>query len=104
MKKGEKVLLDLGEVGVTARVTLNGKLLGTVWYANTQFDVSSLLKEENNLQVTVGNEYRNRIIGNYVEFGKLQNSWTTSPVQEYLDKNKPLKPSGLIGPIQLIRF
>jgi hypothetical protein len=99
-----KVLLDLGKVGATASVVLNGKLLGTVWYNNTQFDVSALLKEENNLQVTVGNEYRNRIIGDYVEFGKLQNSWTTSPVQEYLDKDKKLKPAGLIGPIQLIRF
>jgi len=104
LKKGGKVLLDVGQVGVTASVFLNGKQLGTVWYANTQFDISALLKEENNLQVTVGNEYRNRIIGDYVEFGKLKNSWTTSPVQEYLDKDKKLKPAGLIGPIQLIRF
>lgn len=104
LNKGGKVLLDLGQIGVTASVKLNGKLLGTVWYANTQFDVSALLKEENNLQVTVGNEYRNRIIGDFVEFGKLKNIWTTSPVQDYLDKDKPLKPSGLIGPIQLIRF
>jgi len=65
--------------------------------------VSGLLKEENNLQVTVGNEYRNRIIGDFVEFGKLKNIWTTSPVQDYLDKDKPLKPSGLIGPIKLLK-
>ncbi len=104
LNKGGKVILDLGKVGVTASILLNGKPLGTVWYTNTQFDISALLKEENNLQVTVGNEYRNRIIGDYVEFGKLQNIWTTSPVQEYLDKDKSLKPAGLMGPIQLIRF
>jgi len=104
LNKAGKVMLDLGQVGATASVVLNGKQLGTVWYANTQFDVSALLKEENNLQVVVGNEYRNRIIGDFVEFGKLKNIWTTSPVKEYLNKDKPLKPSGLIGPIQLIRF
>lgn len=104
LNKGGKVLLDLGKVGVTASVKLNGKQLGTVWYANTQFDVSALLKEENNLQVIVGNEYRNRIIGDFVEFGKLKNIWTTSPVKDYLDKDKPLQPSGLIGPIKLLKF
>ena len=100
----EKVLLDLGEVGVTASVVLNGQLLGTVWNANTQFDISSLLKAENSLQVVVGNEQRNRIIGDFIEFGKLKNNWTTAPIKDYLDKDKQLKPAGLIGPIELIRF
>ncbi len=104
VKSKGKLLLDMGRIGVTAIVTLNGSLLGTVWYSNTQFDVSGLLKEENKLEVIVGNEHRNRIIGDFIEFGKLKNIWTTSPVQNYLDKDKPLKPSGLIGPIKLLMF
>jgi len=99
-----KIMLDLGKVGATASVTLNGTFLGTVWYPNTEFEVTKLLKEQNTLQLTVGNEYRNRIIGDFIEYGKAQTVWTSSPVSDFLDKDKPLKPSGLIGPIQLVRF
>lgn len=103
LKSKEKVMLNLGKIGNTAKVTLNGTLLGTVWYENTEFDVSGLLKEQNVLEVTVGNAYRNRIIGDFIEFGKLQNVWTSSLIEDYLDKDKPLFPSGLIGPLKLIK-
>ena len=76
-------MLDLGKVGVTASVQLNGKLLNTIWYAKRKFEVSAFIKEDNTLQVTVGKKYRNRITGDFVEFGKLNNVWATSTVQEY---------------------
>ena len=58
---------------------------------------------ENLLEVRVANVYRNRFIGDFIEFGKVQNIWTSAPVEKYLDKNKPLKPSGLLGPIKLLK-
>jgi len=52
----------------------------------------------------VANVYRNRIIGDLIEYGKMHNLWTTSPVETFFEKDKTLQPAGLLGPIQLIKF
>ena len=57
----------------------------------------------NKLQVTVTNVYRNRMIGDSIQFNKVQSVWTSSPIERFLDKDKPLKPSGLMGPLKLIK-
>jgi hypothetical protein len=38
------------------------------------------------------NTSRNRIIGDFAEYGKLQTIWTPASVGNFLDKNAPLKP------------
>lgn len=100
----DSVLLSLGEVGSTAKVTLNGKHLGYVWNPYIMLPVRGVLNKENELEVEVNNVYRNRIIGDFIEKGKVSTVWTSAPVQLYLDKNKPLKKSGLMGPIKLVRI
>jgi hypothetical protein len=97
--------LSLGAIGSTAEVSLNGRKLGLIWMPDSTLDVTGLLKgdAENLLEVRVANVYRNRFIGDYIEFGKPRNIWTSAPVEKYLDKNKPLKPSGLLGPIKLLK-
>lgn len=97
------VWIDFGKIGITANVTLNGINLGTIWYENAQFEVSKILKAKNTLQITVANEARNRIIGDYVEYGKLKNIWSTATLQEFLNKDSPLKVSGFVGPVTLIK-
>jgi len=99
----DKLLLDPGSFDATAAVSLNGKKLGTIWKSGSRIDVSGLLKETNILEVNVANVYRNRFIGDFIQYGKVQNLWTSSPIEQFLDKNKPLKPSGLMGPVKLIR-
>ena len=56
--------LDLGEVCDIAEVELNGRRVGTVWYAPFKIDVTGLLKPgENRLVVKVANCWMNRLIG-----------------------------------------
>lgn len=99
----DSILLDIGEFGSVARVSLNGKHFGDLWKSGTKLNVTGLLKTENVLDITVANVYRNRLIGDLVQFNKIQNLWTSSPIQQFLDKNKPLIPSGLMGPLKLIK-
>ncbi len=104
--KTDSLTLSLGAIGSTAEVSLNGRKLGYIWRPDSTFDVTGLLNSdaENLLEVKVANVYRNRFIGDFIEFGKPQNIWTSAPVEMYLDKNKPLKPSGLMGPIKLLKI
>ncbi len=99
----DKVFIDMGVIGSAGSVSLNGESLGTVWIPGTQIEITGKLKEQNTLKVTVGNVYRNRIVGDYIEFGKLKNVFTSAPVGNFLNKTKSLKPSGLIGPLKLIK-
>jgi len=102
IKSKGKVYMNIGEFGGAANIKLNGKTLSEIWYLYQDLDVTGLLKTENLLEVTVTNTWRNRIIGDFVQYGKIHNLWTSAPVEEYLDKEKPLKPSGWFGPFKLI--
>jgi hypothetical protein len=99
----DAILLDIGDFGSVARVTLNGKSLGDLWKPHTRLNVTGLLRAENELKITVANVYRNRLIGDFVQFGKIQSVRTSSPIEKFLDKNKSLLPSGLLGPVELIK-
>ena len=96
--------LDTGCFDAVAEVTLNGKLLGRIWKPGTCLDVSGILKAENQLVVNVANVYRNRFIGDYIQYGKIKDLFTSSPIGQFLNKDRPLKSSGLIGPLKLIRI
>lgn len=57
-------LVDLGDVQVIARVSVNGKDCGIAWKKPYQVDVTAALKPgENTIEVTVANLWVNRIIG-----------------------------------------
>ncbi len=99
----DPVFLDPGNFDATGELSLNGKKLGPIWKPGTKINISGLLKETNILEVNVANVYRNRFIGDFIQYGKVQNLWTSSPIEQFLDKNKPLKPSGLMGPLRLIK-
>jgi len=100
----DSIILNLGKIDATAEVILNGKLLTYAWQSNTCVSVKDLLKVENTLVVTVATVCRNRFIGDLNQFGSVKSLWTTSPVEEILNKNMPLKPSGLMGPLKLVGY
>ena len=99
----EQAWLDLGEIGNTSRVVLNGDTLGTAWDSGARFKVTDLKESDNRMQVTVACNYRNRIIGDYREYGELRNLWTPAPVGMFLNANSELQPSGLTGPVRLVK-
>ena len=81
--KGEKVALDLGRVGHSARLVLNGKDLGVRFTAPYVFDVTEeILEGENLVVVTVGNTL-------------------TQKVRDRFSFNMLIKPSGLLGEMKL---
>ena len=116
-KLNSRLLLDLGKVEVLARVTLNGKDLGTLWKPPFRVDVSSAAKAgANTLEVEVTNLWVNRLIGDerFADFGKTYPAWLTdgkpmpgdAPRKTFAafnhwKKDSPLVPSGLIGPVTL---
>lgn len=100
----DSIVLDLGNLGATAEVILNGQLLAYAWQPNTSLVVTGKLKAENKLQITMATVCRNRFIGDLVQFGSVKSLWTTSPIETILNKDMPLRPSGLMGPLKLMSF
>jgi hypothetical protein len=104
VNEGDSIVMNLGNMDATAEVRLNGKLLAYAWKPNTELSVSGLLKVENTLEVTVADVCRNRFIGDLIQFGEVKSLFTTSPITEILNKDMPLKPSGLMGPLKLTKY
>jgi hypothetical protein len=99
----DSVLLDVGDFEAAGEVTLNGKPLGRIWNPGTELNVTGLLKTVNELTVTISTVSRNRFIGDFIQYGGVKDLWTSSPIGDFLNKRSPLKPSGLMGPLKLIK-
>jgi hypothetical protein len=96
---GSRFILDLGNVGDIAEVTLNGAPLGIVWKPPYQFDISSCMKKgENHLEIKVTNEWTNRLVGdqNAATGKKILNS----PLRVF--PGQKISDSGLLGPVTIL--
>jgi hypothetical protein len=95
-KSKNDVYLDLGNVMVMATVKINGKDAGGVWTAPYRLNISQYLKKGNNLvEVTVVNNWKNRMIG---DMNLPESERTTSVTTNPWSKDTPLQSSGLLGP------
>ena len=119
--------LDLGRVEVIAEVSLNGKALKTLWKPPFVCDVTSALRPgENELEVRITNLWPNRLIGDeqYPD-DCVSGTWKsgggipawpewlrkgqprpeprrlTFSAWKHYQKDEPLLPSGLLGPVVL---
>jgi hypothetical protein len=101
-QSGARYMLNLGEVKELAEVTLNGKSIGTVWTAPFELDISAALKPGKNLlTVKVANLWVNRLIGDAQPDAKQKYTFTIIPTYRAY---APLKPSGLLGPVQVFKI
>jgi hypothetical protein len=98
---GAELWLDLGDVKNLAEVTVNGTSLGILWKAPFRVDVAKVLKPgTNKLEVRVTNLWVNRLIGDQQPGASQRYTFTThNPYKA----NSALLPSGLLGPVQMIR-
>jgi beta-galactosidase/beta-glucuronidase len=81
----EHTILDLGSVGQTAEVTVNGKHVGTRIFAPYRFDLSgSVIKGENTIEITVANT-------------------CVHEQRDAFSRYMLIKPSGLLGPVRFYR-
>jgi hypothetical protein len=98
---GAKVLLSLGEVQDIADVTVNGAAIGVRWTPPYSFDITRALRHgQNRIEVKVTNRAINRMIGDKQPGAKPVGR---SGFGGGYKPDAPLRPSGLIGPVSLIR-
>jgi len=108
---------------VIARVILNGKDCGVAWKPPYRVDVSGALRAgENQLRIEVANTWVNRLIGDeqlpldskwkdwetLVEWPDWFRQQTKRPTERHTltsarhyNKDTPLMPSGLLGPVTI---
>ena len=94
------LLLDLGEVANIAEVKINGQNAALLWTAPFRCDVSRFVKVgTNRLSVSVTNTWRNRLSYDASLPEAERKTWTLAAPPPNI---KP-EPSGLVGPVRLIR-
>lgn len=97
--KDRPLWVDLGKVGDLAEVWVNGQLAGTAWHSPYRVDIARAARSGSNmLEVRVANLWVNRLIGD-AQPGAQKVAWTA--VRTY-GKDAPLRPSGLIGPVEIL--
>jgi hypothetical protein len=96
-----RVWLDLGEVAILARASLNGHDLGVAWKSPFVFDVTAALRPgKNTLSIRVVNLWTNRLIADSALPESERITWASW--NPYKPTDKPL-PSGLLGPVLLLK-
>jgi len=99
-KKGSRLWIDLGEVRNLAAVAVNGKNLGQTWHAPYRVDATPALKPgANEITIQVVNAWVNRLIGDEQPGAA---KFTFAVVKPYKADSR-LLPSGLLGPVTVIR-
>jgi len=101
-QRGASLWLDLGDVKNLAEVLVNNKHLGIVWKTPFRVDVTNALKPGvNAVEIKATNLWVNRLIGDQQPNVTRKYTFTTMP---FYRADSPLLPSGLLGPVKLIRL
>lgn len=101
LSEEQRIFLDLGEMAEMAEVWLNGQSLGIVWAKPFKYDVTSFIKNgENVLTIEVANNWCNRIIGDAITGQEFTNT-NIARVGRMTWDQVPLSVSGLLGPVTI---
>jgi len=93
------VYIDLGKVMVMAKVKINGNYVGGVWTAPYRLNITDYIKKgENEVEIEVVNNWRNRLIRDKSIPEEQRITWQT---YSYLNKDSSLQSSGLLGPVEI---
>jgi hypothetical protein len=98
---GADLWLDLGEVHELAEVSVNGRPLGVVWKAPFRVNLAGAVRAgANELKIAVTNLWPNRLIGDAQADADTKYGYT---VPVFYQADAPLLPSGLLGPVRVLR-
>lgn len=93
-------MLDLGDVRELVEVSVNGKVVDTLWKPPYQTDVTDFLTSgSNTITLKVTNLWVNRLIGDVQPDAEETFTFTTVPT--YIP-DAPLRESGLLGPVKIL--
>lgn len=94
--------LDLGSVKNLAEVSVNCKPLGILWKAPFRVNMTGALQPgANTIEVKVTNLWVNRIVGDQQPGANRKYTFTA---MEFYNAQSPLLPSGLLGPVTVLRM
>ena len=100
-KPGVQLWINLGEVKNLAEVFVNGSSMGIAWKTPFRVDVTEAMRPgANTFEIKVTNLWVNRMIGDRQTEATKKYTFT-SPT--FYRADSPLLPSGLLGPVQIIR-
>ena len=95
---GKPLALDLGKVDMIAVVRVNGNSLRPLWCAPYSLEVGDYVKEgENLLEIDVISTWFNRLVYDASQPEDLRKTWVIAGPRA----DKPLRPTGLLGPVTL---
>ena len=98
--------LDLGRLWAVGKVRLNGQALGVVWKPPYRVEISSAARVgRNRLEVNIANTWANRLVGDALSpqaQAHCRTNITRSGTPGRAWKDVPLRPSGLLGPVELV--
>ena len=99
LKRGRQCLLRLGEVEEIAVVKVNGAVVDTLWAAPYQTDIAPWLHRGNNtICIQVTSTWFNRLVYDAALPEKQRKTWVISGPSA----REPLRPSGLLGPVEIV--
>ena len=100
LQQGSQIL-DLGQVSCMAEVKVNGVSAGILWKYPYRADITGLLKAgENDIEVTVVNQWVNRLIGDKQPDAKQK--YTYASFDYFYHAGSELLPAGLLGPVRIV--
>lgn len=100
-RAGSQLYLDLGQVWELASVDLNGKHVGIVWTPPFRLNITKYVHAgANTLSISVANLWANRLIGD-AQPGTTK-KYTSTSIPTYRS-DAPLRRSGLLGPVEIVR-
>ncbi|MEO8563322.1 MAG: glycosyl hydrolase [bacterium] len=98
---GTRLMLDLGSVKNIADVRVNGRFVGVAWRAPFQVDVTDAVTTgDNNVVIRVSDLWPNRLIGD--KQPGVENK-VAFAIFDPFRADSPLLPSGLLGPVRVLR-
>lgn len=97
--KATNYILKLGKVAMIAKVTVNGKDVGTVWANPYDVDISkAVIAGKNTLKVEVTSTWFNRLVYDAGQPEAERKTWTIAAP----GKENALRESGLLGPVTVV--
>ena len=103
VETGKEYYLNLGNFDATATVSLNGNNIGELWSPQQELKITKHIQQgKNKLDITVSIPYRNRILGDLLQYGELKSLWTSCDIARYMKAELPLMQIGLIGSLKII--